>query len=298
MNKSVLIGILIAGAGGLLSTSAFQVAETEFAVVTRLGDPHRVVEQPGLYFKLPYPIDSAIPIDRRINVLDAEPAEYLTRDKKNVMVDAFAVWSVADPLRFLVSVNDAMGAEARLQDVMRSEIGTILGSNDLAALVSAQPQARDMEDIFDEISASTAARVSQSFGIDVSAVRIKRLHFPSQNQQAVFRRMAAERDRMATLYRSEGAEEAARIRAQADREQAEIIAEAERIAEETRGRADAEATGIYAEAFGQDPDFYEFLRSLEAYDRIIKEDSTVVVPSDSDLLKILRDPDRFTGGGQ
>ena len=191
-------------------------------------------------------------IDRRTNVLDPEAGEYLTSDKKNILVSNFLVWSVADPLRYLVSLTDKTSAEARLTDIRRSEVGTALGAHPLSALVSTEAQEQTMADVMRDITGKTARRASDSFGVHVAAVRIKRLNFPPQNKQAVFRRMEAERQRIARLYRSEGEEEAEKIRAQADREEAVLLNEARRQAEEIRGEADAEATRIYAEAFGQD----------------------------------------------
>ena len=280
----VVVVALVAVAG------TFQVQETEYAIVARFGDPRRVIDEAGLHFKWPPPIETLLRIDRRTNVLDPEPGEYLTSDKKNILVSNFLVWSVADPLRYLVSLTDKTSAEARLTDIMRSEVGTTLGAYPLSALVSTEVEDQTMADVMRDITRKTAQRASDSFGVHIAAVRIKRLNFPPQNKQAVFRRMEAERQRIARQYRSEGEEEAEKIRAQADREEAVLLNEARRQAEEIRGEADAEATRIYAEAFGQDPEFFEFVRSLEAYQNIISESSTIVVPSDAELLKVLQTP--------
>lgn len=277
---------------GILACT-FQVQETEYVIVERFGDPRRIITEAGLYVKWPPPIDTVIRIDRRLHVLDPPGAEYLTSDKKNILVNSFLVWAVEDPLRYWVSVTDRGGAEARLTDIMRSEVGTRLGAYPLAALVSVEPQARTMADVVQEITSKTAQRAQESLGVRVAAVRIKRLNFPTQNKAAVFRRMEAERRRIAKLYRSEGEEEAEKIRAKADRERAVLVNEALRQAEEVRGEADAKATRIYAEAFGQEPDFYEFLRSLQAYDKIIGTNSTVVVPNDAALLRVLKHPEQF-----
>ena len=283
------IGVVVVIALGAVAIT-FQVQETEYAIVARFGDPRRVIDEAGLHFKWPPPIETLLRIDRRTNVLNPAPGEYLTSDKKNILVSNFLVWSVADPLRYLVSLTDKTSAEARLTDIMRSEVGTALGAYPLSALVSTEAQEQTMADVLRDITRKTAKRASDSFGVHIAAVRIKRLNFPPQNKQAVFRRMEAERQRIARLYRSEGEEEAEKIRAQADREEAVLLNEARRQAEEIRGEADAEATRIYAEAFGQDPEFFEFVRSLEAYQNIISESSTIVVPSDAELLKVLQTP--------
>jgi len=274
---------------GLLSCIV-QVDETEYVIVARFGDPRRVIKRAGLYFKWPPPMDTAIRIDRRIHVLDPNAAEYLTSDKKNILVNGFVVWSVEEPIRYLLSATDQAGAEARLTDLMRSELGSTLGAHAFSVLVSTEAQPRTLGDMMQDITQNVARRARDNFGIQVAAVRIKRLNFPSQNKQAVFRRMEAERNRIATLYRSEGEEEAEKIRAQADREQAELLNEARRQAEVMRGEADAEATRIYTEAFSQDPEFYEFLRSLKAYETMIQDTSTIVLPSDSEILKVLKHP--------
>ena len=286
----IVIGVVVVIALAAVA-STFQVQETEYAIVARFGDPRRVIDQAGLHFKLPPPFETLLRIDRRTNVLDPDPGEYLTSDKKNILVSNFLVWSVADPLRYLVSLTDKTSAEARLTDIMRSEVGTTLGAYPLSALVSTEQEDQTMADVMRDITRKAAQRASDSFGVHVAAVRIKRLNFPPQNKQAVFRRMEAERQRIARLYRSEGEEEAEKIRASADREEAVLLNEARRQAEEIRGEADAEATRIYAEAFGQDPEFFEFVRSLEAYQNIISESSTIVVPSDAELLKVLQTPD-------
>jgi membrane protease subunit HflC len=289
--RSIFIGVGVAVVIALVAVSGtFQVQETEYAIVARFGDPRKVIDEAGLHFKLPPPFETLLRIDRRTNVLDPAPGEYLTSDKKNILVSNFLVWSVADPLRYLVSLTDKNSAEARLTDIMRSEVGTTLGAYPLSALVSTEEQDQTMADVMRDITRKTAQRASANFGVHIAAVRIKRLNFPPQNKQAVFRRMEAERQRIARLYRSEGEEEAEKIRASADREEAVLLNEARRQAEEIRGEADAEATRIYAEAFGQDPEFFEFVRSLEAYQNIISESSTIVVPSDAELLKVLQSP--------
>ena len=283
----MVVAVLILGAFACL----VQVGETEYAIVARFGDPRRVIKQAGLYIKWPPPMDTVIRIDRRIHVLDPSTAEYLTSDKKNILVNGFVVWSVHDPIRYLVSAANQAGAEARLTDMMRSELGATLGAYSLSVLISTEPQERTLDDMMQEITQNLARQARDNFGIEVAAVRIKRINFPAQNKAAVFRRMEAERRRIAQLYRAEGEEEAEKIRAQADREQAVLINDAQRQAEILRGEADAEASRIYAEAYGQDPEFYEFLRSLQAYQNIIQDTSTVILPSDSELLNVAQTPE-------
>lgn len=322
--KTFIVLVLLLVIGGFVASAfCFQVEESEYAVVTVFGDPRRIIEEPGLRFKWPWPVESVIRIDRRVNITSPDSAEYLTRDKKNVLVSFFVAWKVADPLRFLVTVNDRPGAESRIQDIIRSEVGAKLGNYNLSDLVFVDGGTDDssgaasgvaaetgaestasagdssspgttgesglIAKIMDDISASVQGPLGKEFGIDVVAVRMKRLNFPRQNKQAVFERMEAERERIAKQYRSEGEEDAMKLKAEADRQQAELINEAKRKAEEIRGRADAEATRIYAEAYGKDPEFYEFLRKLEALEAFLDQGSTVVLPADSPLLDVLKE---------
>jgi membrane protease subunit HflC len=294
MRKLILAAVVAAVVALLVLGSTFEVSEAEYVIVEHLGDPRRVIDEAGLHFKWPPPIDTVVRVDRRLMVLDPDPAEYLTSDKKNVLVSCLMVWSVEDPVRFRVSVLDERGAEARLTDIMLSEVGTVIGLHPLSSLVSITEGEWEMEEVTAKITANAAKKAAESFGVRISSVRVRRLNFPRQNKQAVFERMEAERERIATQYRSEGVEAAQKIEAQARRDEATLLAEAKRKAEEIRGEADAEATRVYAEAFGKDAGFYEFLRSLEVYRKIIGENATVVVPSDSKLLEVMKDPEKFT----
>ncbi len=285
----------------------FQVEETEYVVVTFFGDPWRIIKEPGLQLKWPWPVESVIRIDRRTHITSPEAAEFLTKDKKNVLVSFFVAWSVDDPLQFIKTVNDRLGAESRLQDRIRSEVGTQLSRYDLSELVtlaeideSADQSGGEPDglapmtmgdsriiEMMDRITDGTEAYLKKEFGIRLFAVRMKRLNFPSANKNAVFQRMKEERKRIATKYRSEGKEQKAKVEADADLQKALLLNVASRDAEKIRGSADAEATRIYAEAYARDPEFYEFLRSLEAYEKMLDEKSTIVLPADSPLLKVL-----------
>ncbi|MFH2001657.1 MAG: protease modulator HflC [Planctomycetota bacterium] len=294
----------------------FQVQETEYVIVKLFGDPWRVIKEPGFAWRWPWPVEELVRIDNRIKtteILDISQgegpreSEFLTRDKKNVLVNFYVVWRVFDPLKFLVSVNDEAGAESRLADVLRSELGAELGQYNLSDLVSTGkpgPGAEENSDpdteilppgetripeIMDNITQRADTAALRNFGIGVMGVRMKRLNFPRQNKQAVFQRMEAERERIAIQYRSEGKEQAEKLMAEADRHKEELINAANRKAEEIRGKADAEATRIYADAYGLDPVFYEFYQYLETYRQILNEDDLLIIPSDSKLLKLLND---------
>lgn len=289
MKRILTIIVLIAVGVPLLLSCAFEVQETEYAIVLFFGDPVRIILEPGLAWKLPPPFETVVRIDKQLRILDPPEAEYLTLDKKNVLVDTFAAWEVEDPLRYLVTVLDRDTAEAQLEDIMRAEVGAAMGSHDLSALLSTQEDQIQVDRIVGTITERAATKASEGYGIRVRAIRLKRLNFPEENRQAVFRRMEAERERIARQYRSEGEEQAEMVRAQADLERAQILAKAERRSAEVRGEADAEAARIYAEAYNQDPRFYAFLKTLETYEKILDEDATIVMPSDSELLRLLKD---------
>jgi len=268
-------------------TAAFVVDETEIAIVTQFGSPVRVVEDAGLHWKIPQPIQAVRFFDSRLLVYDPKPTEFLTNDKKNVVVDAFVTWRISDARKFLETVNDRAGAEVRMADIVASELGAALGRYPLQALITTAAEEMQVAEIMSGVTGGVRSSASAGFGIEVADVRMKRLAFPEQNKQSVFDRMRAERERIAKRYRSEGEEEAIKIRAQADKERQEILAEAYREAEKMRGEGDAEATKIYASAFNADPEFYRFLRTLESYKRFMDEKTTIVLSSDSDLLRLL-----------
>jgi len=264
--------------------SSFIVGTTEYAVLTRFGRPVRIYTAPGLHFRIPL-VDQVVRLDSRLLMTEPPVAEYLTLDKKNVVARPFLIWRVDDPLRFLQSVVLREAAEARLTAVTSSEIGAAFGSVPFEALVSTDPGKMRLGTILAQVEERVRETAAHEYGIRLVSLRIERLSFPQQNEESVFQRMRAERQRIAKQFRSEGEEASLRIRAEADRERSRILAEADRKAAEIRGRADAEAARIYADALGTDPEFYRFVRTLESYDKIIDKDTTVILPADSPLMK-------------
>ena len=271
----------------VLKTTVFVVDETKTAIVTQFGRPVRVVTEAGLNWKLPQPVQAIRFFDSRLLVYDPKPTEFLTNDKKNVVVDAFVAWRIADPSKFLETVNDRDGAEVRMADIIASELGAALGRYPLHALISTNADSMKVSEIMEGVAEGCRTTAETSFGIEVADVRMKRLAFPEQNKQSVFDRMRAERERTAKKYRSEGEEEAIKIRAEADKERQEILAAAYMEAEKIRGEGDAEAMRIYGAAYNADPSFYEFVRTLESYRTFLDDKTTIVLSSDSDLLKLL-----------
>ncbi len=271
----------------------YQVDTTEYVIVTQFGNPVRAVNSPGLYAKLPDPVQSVIRLNNRLRLYTLPQAEFLTQDKKNVVTESYATWRVTDPLLFYETVKDAPGAEARLADILASELGVVLGKYALSSLVTVNPADMQLPTMMEQIRGNVDRRTGQ-YGFAVTDVRLKLITYPEANQASVFQRMRAERERIARQLRSEGAEEAAKIRAGAETEAATVRAEAQREAEAIRGAADAEAIRIYAEAYGKDEEFYRFLRTLQSYDAFIDEGTTLILPADSDLLQFLN-PQSITG---
>ena len=265
-----------------LNASIYTVDQTQYALVIELGKPVRVVLDPGIHMKTPF-IQQLTYFDNRILEYDAAPAEILTKDKKNLVVDNFSKWKIKDPEKFYRSVKDEAGAQARLDDIIYSQLRVELGRHTLNEIVS---EARN--DIMKSVTVrgNTAA---QAYGIEVIDVRIKRADLPPENERHVFERMRAERERQAKKYRSEGEEEALKVRALADKERTIILAEAYKEAEQTKGDGDARAIKIYAKAFQQDPEFYSFFRSLEAYKNSIKKDTIMVLSPETEFLRYLKE---------
>jgi len=283
------------------ASCCFVVDQTDFAIQMRFGDPVRTLIEPGLHFKWPWPVDRLVRFDNRLNVLE-NPAngqpdkEYLTQDEesgigKNVMVTCYTCWRIKrDPgavLRFLETMGDAESAEARIGDVVVSELGAALGRHDFSVLVSTDPARRRWGEFLEAIRTACRQRMEEPYGIEIVDVKIQRLNFPAQNRRNVFERMRAEREAIAARYRSEGEEQATTIRAQADRQRVEILAEANEQSERIRGEADAEAARIYAEAYGRDPAFYAFIRTLEAYEKTLNEGTVAVLSGSSEFLRLL-----------
>jgi len=270
----------------LIPQFCFVVDVQETAVVTQLGDPFRTIKDPGLYFKIPF-IQRVNRFDNRILIYYPPEAEYLTRDKKNISVTSFIVWKIDDPLKFWQTVNSRSNAETRLAVSVSSALGTALGNNEFQAFISLKEDEILLDDIMQTVFETSHQIAKEQYGIDILRVAISRLMYPEQNLESVYKRMTAERQRIAKKYRSEGEEEALKIRAEADKEAKIIISEAKKQADILKGEGEAEATRIYAQAIRKDPDFYKFLRTLDAYRKIIDKDTTIVLPGDSDLMELL-----------
>ncbi len=282
--RGLTIAIIIAIALMAVSQVAYVITEKQQAIVLQFGKYVRTVKDPGLNFKYPL-VQNVIKFDKRVLSADANPATYITLDKKRLVVDTVSRWKIIEPLVFFRTVKTYNGAIARLSDVIFSQLREGIAKEFFKDFVR---EKRD--EIMKRVSKGTSD-IAKEFGIEVLDVRIKRVDLPDEVEASVFARMRAERQRIANRYRAEGDERAREIRAKANKERDILLAEAYKEAESIRGAGDAESIKVYATAYGQDPDFYSFYRHLEAYGKVFGQDSTLVLQADSDLLKYLNTPE-------
>lgn len=282
--------LAILGVGvGLAALCLFTVGEGEYAVVTQFGRPVRVESTPGLKLKLPAPFQTVTRFDRRLFVLVPSPREFLTLGKQNVVATGFILWRVHDPEKFMQTVFDRVGAESRLGDILFAELGAALGGAPFAAFVSTVPGEYRAETVLAGMTRQYRELALRDYGIDVVDVRLRRLDFPEQNRASVFARMKSERIRISMQYRSEGEEEGLKIRAAAEKARSGILGEAYKTAQQIRGEGEARAAKIYGESLSRAPSFYGFVRSIDAMKKSVDKDTTLVLPVDSDLFRLLRD---------
>lgn len=277
------IGIVIALVVTLFAANLmlFTVSEVEQVVVTQFGKPKRVITAAGLHFKMPF-IEKTTVFDRRLLDYDSAADPIFTKDKKILLLDNYARWRIVDPLLFMQALRTEDEALARLDDIIYSELRKELGQHELTEVVS-----ENREAIMDTV-ANRSAAAAVVYGIEIVDVRVKRADLPPENEAAVYNRMRAERAREAKAYRSQGEEQALKIRAETDLESASIRAAAYETAQGTRGKGDAEALSIYAAAYRNAEEFYEFTRTLEAYETSLDEQTILVQPASTDFFRFLK----------
>jgi membrane protease subunit HflC len=264
--------------------SMFTVHQTRQALVIRLGDPIRTITEPGLHFKVPL-IDNVIYVDNRILDLENAAQEVIASDQKRLVVDAFARYRIRNPLLFYQSVSTIEGANSRLSTLLNASLRRVLGEATLTHVVRDQREAL-MARVREQLD-----REAANLGIQVVDVRIRRADLPEQNSQAVYQRMQTERQREAAEFRAQGSQKSQETRARADRDVTVLIAEETARAEQIRGEGDAERTRMFAEAYGKDPGFFAFYRSMQAYETGLKaNDTRLVLRPDSDFFKYFADP--------
>ena len=278
--KRVFIVFIILIAIIVMST-VFTVDETKQVVILQFGEPVRIIKTPGLNFKLPAPLQVAQSFDDRLLEYDVPPEEILSKDKKSLIVDNYVRWRITDPLLFLQTVQTQSIAKTRIDDIVYSELRRELGTHNMSEIIT-----ENRELIMEEVTRESAI-ATKPYGIEVVDVRLKRVDLPQNNEQSIYRRMQAERIRQANKFRSEGEEESQKIKASTDKDKTIILANAYKEAEEVKGEGEAKAVDIYARAFSQDPDFYEFYRTLETYKIILDKKTTLVLPTNSKLFDIL-----------
>lgn len=284
--KKVLLtagGIIIAGM--VINSALFVVDQTQYCIVTRFGNPIKTILEPGLYGKLPDPIDTLRYFERRLQFYETGLNEYLTADKKNVVVDSYICWKIIDPQKYWQAIRTEAATETILREISDSAIGAALGTYPLSEFISVEPDGVKIDQIMAEVTENCNRRARRDCGLEIVDTRLKQLTLPKENIESVFRRMQTERERMAKKYRSEGREEAIKIRAEANKEKKLLLAATYKKAEKIRGEGEATAMKIYANAFKKDENFYKFIRSLEAYEKVIDDKTTLVLSLESEFLK-------------
>jgi membrane protease subunit HflC len=279
-----LLAVLIVAALIVGYSSLFTVYQTQQALVVRLGQPVRVVSDPGLHVKAPF-IDTVIPVDRRILDLEAPSQEVIASDQKRLVVDAFARYRIQDPLRYYQTLGSINGANSQLSILLNSALRRVLGEVTFTHVV--RDQRADLMSRIREL----VDREAGSYGIQVVDVRIRRADLPEQNSQAVYQRMQTERQREAAEFRAQGSQRSQEIRSRADREVTVLVADAQSKAEQIRGQGDAQRNQIFAEAFNKDPDFFAFYRTMQAYETGLKpSDTRLLLKPDTNFFRYFNDP--------
>ncbi|MBL6768368.1 MAG: protease modulator HflC [Alphaproteobacteria bacterium] len=280
--KNISIGVAALLIFTMMS-ALFTVNQTQQALVLQFGEPKRIIQDPGLAIKMPFIQDVEYYEKRVLSLIPQDAEEVILADQKRILVDAFARFRIANPLLFYQTVRNEFGARARLESIIDSSVRRVLGSETLASILTGKRNDIN-NNIRDEVEQSVT-----SLGIEIIDVRLRRADYPESTSQNIFNRMKSEREREAKEFRATGEEEAQKIRADAEKTRTVIVAEAAREAQENRGRGDSEAIDIYAESFGQDPEFFSFYRSMEAYRKSIGESQTsMVLAPDSEFFKFFK----------
>jgi membrane protease subunit HflC len=296
MNSSVLRAALLVAviaAAVVLYACTFVVSQTQSALVLRLGAVRSVVTAPGLYFKLPAPFEQVTLLDNRILDLDLPAQEIIASDQKRLVVDAFTRYRISDPLRFYQAVNNIPRANSQLASIVNGNVRSVLAEASFIAMVRTE-RSRLMNRIRDDVN-----REAARFGMTVVDVRLRRVDLPAANSAAVFQRMQTERQREAAEARALGGQQAQEVRARADRDATVIVAEAQQRSDVIRGEGEAERNKVFAEAFGKDPEFFAFYRSMQAYEASIKPgDTRMVLTPDSPFFRFFNGPSAQRQDGQ
>ena len=310
MNRNLTaLGLVVLGVGFLLTSALYTVSEVDQVIITRFGEPvSDPITEPGLHFRTPF-VDTVNRFEKRFLEWDGVPNQVPTRDRRFIFVDTYARWRITDPLRYLETLQGSeITAQSRLADILDGETRNAIARHDLIEIVrtsNRQPAEtavgpEEEQETLESISTgrgeitreilNAATGAVSEYGIELLDLQFKRINYVPEVQQDVFARMIAERQRIAEEFRSEGQGESARIQGERERDLAQIQSEAFRSAEELRGTADAEATSVYADAYGTDAGFYAFTKSLETYERTMDPNTFFILGTDSELLRFLEAP--------
>lgn len=286
LRRTLLVALVVV-AGVAAWSSLVVIDATEFGVFTRFGRVVRIAAAPGLRLKWPAPVERVARVDRRLLTFMPAPAEYLSEDRKNLVVHGLVTWRIVDPVRYLATAGSRPLAQERLADIVLAAVGNVIGSHPSSAVISVDGRGSRFAEVMRGILHEARPRILADYGIDLVDVRLRQLTLPEQNRANVFARMQAERGKIAMKYRSEGEREFRKLVAVADREKTRILAEAYREAERLKAEGDAHAMQIYADAFGRGPQFYKFTRTLNAYEKFFDGNTTIFLPADAEIFKIL-----------
>tara|TARA_B100000378_G_scaffold278676_1_gene282845 strand:+ start:610 stop:1566 length:957 start_codon:yes stop_codon:yes gene_type:complete len=314
MKILVVLGGLALVALIVISQSLYVVDVTEQVIITRFGNPQSVTSNPGLYVKAPF-VDTVLRFDKRVLRIDAPAVSMPDIEKQNMTIDSYARYRIVDPLQFFKTLQTENTARTRLGDIVTSSLRDEIARSSRTQIIGAErvldendvpvidedglpiiEPSESRTELLENVFEATKKRVEEGkFGVDIIDVRMKRADFSDRVQDSIYNRMRAERNRIATRFRSEGEEEDLKIRAQANKQREIILAEAERTGSEVRGRGEAEAIRILADALNRDPEFFAFRRSLESYQKFLNQRTTVILSSEADVFKFLQEPPGQTG---
>jgi membrane protease subunit HflC len=294
MRRTTTIWLFAGALAALALGSGFTVEEGESAVVYRLGAPQRVIDDAGLHFKWPAPLDTVAHVDRRVHLLDPTPGEYLTGDQRNIIVDAFVAWRVADPRAFLVRLRTREAAEANLESILAAAITQVMNAGPIADLLTIESRARSLDTVAEELATELRRRVAEDdSGLAVELAGIKRINFPDTNKRSVEERMRSDRETEVEAILSAARTEAAEIRTKAETEIARIVTDAKVEASRIMGEATARAANLLGEQWDRHPVLVELLRVGELFDAT-QGDNEFILSSEHELLRVF-DPAGFTG---
>ena len=290
LRRLMITALLMATGLGIIYVCSYTVSESDYVILTQFGKPSGVVQETGLHFKWPGFFETVNRFDRRSHILTTQPIQLLLGDKNPIVLTSFVCWRIQDPLLFFQSLANADTAALKLGDMVNAQIGNTLGNLKLTNIINTDASEIRLKEIEERILSNINAGAEEKYGIEVIQVGISRIAYPSVVAEAVYNRMKSEREKEALKFRAEGREEATKIKAKADREVTETLSEANKQAEILKGQGDQKSLSIYSEAYGKDEAFFEFIKSMETYQDILGAESTLIISTESELLKYLNTP--------